>query len=106
MTIVWWVLGALVVLAAVCLVGLVALVVLRKVVGRIVLPGGDRWTPVIESDPDSVRLPITEDTVRPGEYGLWHDGPGHTTVGPVLEVDEAAGFVRRAVVRTTGAVSS
>jgi pimeloyl-ACP methyl ester carboxylesterase len=99
-TIVWWVLGALVVLAA------VALVVLRKVVGRIVLPGGDRWTPVIESDPDSVRLPITEDTVRPGEYGLWHDGPGHTTVGPVLEVDEAAGFVRRAVVRTTGAVSS
>lgn len=103
MTIVWWVLGALVVLAAVCLVGLV---VLRKVVGRIVLPGGDRWTPVLESDADSVRLPITDDTVRPGEYGLWHDGPGHTTVGPVLEVDEAAGFVRRAVVRTTGAVSS
>ncbi|PZF43556.1 MULTISPECIES: S9 family peptidase [unclassified Curtobacterium] len=106
MTIVWWVLGALVVLAAVCLVGLVVLVVLRKVVGRIVLPGGDRWTPVLESDADSVRLPITDDTVRPGEYGLWHDGPGHTTVGPVIEVDEAAGFVRRAVVRTTGAVSS
>ncbi|MBF4627361.1 alpha/beta hydrolase family protein [Curtobacterium flaccumfaciens] len=106
MTIVWWVLGALVVLAAVALVGLVVLVVLRKVVGRIVLPGGDRWTPVLESDADSVRLPITDDTVRPGEYGLWHDGPGHTTVGPVLEVDEAAGFVRRAVVRTTGAVSS
>ncbi|WIB70230.1 alpha/beta fold hydrolase [Curtobacterium sp. MCBD17_026] len=103
MTIVWWVLGALLVLVA---VSLVVLVVLRKVVGRIVLPGGDRWTPVIESDADSVRLPITDDTVRPGEYGLWHDGPGHTTVGPVLEVDEAAGFVRRAVVRTTGAVSS
>ncbi|MCS5506872.1 alpha/beta hydrolase family protein [Curtobacterium flaccumfaciens] len=103
MTIVWWVLGALVVLAA---VSLAVLVVLRKVVGRIVLPGGDRWTPVLESDSDSVRLPITDDTVRPGEYGLWHDGPGHTTVGPVLEVDEAAGFVRRAVVRTTGAVSS
>jgi len=102
-TIVWWVLGALVVLAA---VSLAVLVVLRKVVGRIVLPGGDRWTPVLESDADSVRLPITDDTVRPGEYGLWHDGPGHTTVGPVLEVDEAAGFVRRAVVRTTGAVSS
>ena len=103
MTIVWWVLGALVVLAA---VSLAVLVVLRKVVGRIVLPGGDRWTPVLESDADSVRLPITDDTVRPGEYGLWHDGPGHTTVGPVLEVDEAAGFVRRAVVRTTGVVSS
>ncbi|WP_051596823.1 alpha/beta hydrolase family protein [Curtobacterium sp. UNCCL17] len=103
MTIVWWVLGALVVLAA---VSLAVLVVLRKVVGRIVLPGGDRWTPVIESDADSVLMPITDDTVRPGEYGLWHDGPGHTTVGPVLEVDEAAGFVRRAVVRTTGAVSS
>lgn len=103
MTIVWWVLGALVVLVA---VSLAVLVVLRKVVGRIVLPGGDRWTPVIEADVDSVRLPITDDTVRPGEYGLWHDGPGHTTVGPVLEVDEAAGFVRRAVVRTTGAVSS
>ncbi|MCS5508600.1 alpha/beta hydrolase [Curtobacterium flaccumfaciens pv. flaccumfaciens] len=103
MTIVWWVLGALVVLAA---VSLAVLVVLRKVVGRIVLPGGDRWTPVLESDADSVRLPITDDTVRPGEYGLWHDGPGHTTVGPVLEVDEAAGFVRRAVLRTTGVVSS
>ncbi|MBT1545860.1 alpha/beta hydrolase family protein [Curtobacterium aurantiacum] len=103
MTIVWWVLGALVVLVA---VSLVVLVVLRKVVGKIVLPGGDRWTPVIEADGDSVRLPITVDTVRPGEYGLWHDGAGHTTVGPVLEVDEAAGFVRRAVVRTTGAVSS
>jgi dienelactone hydrolase len=99
-TIVWWVLGALVVLAA------VVLVVLRQVVGRIVLPGGDRWTPVIESDADSVRLPITDDTVRPGEYGLWHDGPGHTTIGPVLEVDEQAGTVRRAVVRTTGDVSS
>ncbi|MBF4613159.1 alpha/beta hydrolase family protein [Curtobacterium sp. VKM Ac-1376] len=106
MTIVWWALGALVVLAAVSLVVLVVLVVLRKVVGRIVLPGGDRWTPVIESDADSVRLPITDDTVRPGEYGLWHDGSGHTTVGPVLELDEAAGFVRRAVVRTTGDVSS
>lgn len=103
MTIVWWVLGALVVLAV---AALLVLLVVRKVVGRIVLPGGDRWTPVLGSDADSVRLPITDDTVRPGEYGLWHDGPGHTTVGPVLEIDEAAGSVRRAVVRTTGAVSS
>jgi len=102
-TIVWWVLGALVVLAV---AALLVLLVVRKVVGRIVLPGGDRWTPVLGSDADSVRLPITDDTVRPGEYGLWHDGPGHTTVGPVLEIDEAAGSVRRAVVRTTGAVSS
>ena len=93
MTIVWWVLGALVVLAV---AALLVLLVVRKVVGRIVLPGGDRWTPVLGSDADSVRLPITDDTVRPGEYGLWHDGPGHTTVGPVLEIDEAAGSVRRA----------
>lgn len=95
----WWALGALAVSAA-------ALVVLRKVVGRIVLPGVDRWTPVLEATTDSIALPITEDTVRPGEYGLWHEGDGHTTVGPVLEVDEAAGVVRRAVVRTTGGVPS
>lgn len=100
MTIVWWVLGVLVVLAA------VFLLVLRKVVGKIVLPGGDRWTPVLGTTDDSIRLPITDDTVRPGEYGLWHDGTGHTTVGPVLEVDEAAGTVRRAVVRTSGDVSA
>ncbi|WP_396289231.1 alpha/beta hydrolase family protein [Curtobacterium sp. KT1] len=100
MTIVWWVLGVLVVLAA----GF--LLVLRKVVGKIVLPGGDRWTPVLETTDDSIQLPITDDTVRPGEYGLWHDGTGHTTVGPVLEVDEAAGTVRRAVVRTSGDVSA
>lgn len=100
MTIVWWVLGVLVVLAA------AFLLVLRKVVGKIVLPGGDRWTPVLETTDDSIQLPITDDTVRPGEYGLWHDGTGHTTVGPVLEVDEAAGTVRRAVVRTSGDVSA
>lgn len=100
MTIVWWVLGVLVVLAV------VFLLVLRKVVGKIVLPGGDRWTPVLGTTDDSIRLPITDDTVRPGEYGLWHDGTGHTTVGPVLEVDEAAGTVRRAVVRTSGDVSA
>ncbi|ROS58777.1 hypothetical protein EDF42_3574 [Curtobacterium sp. PhB172] len=100
MTIVWWVLGVLVVLAA------AFLLVVRKVVGKIVLPGGDRWTPVLETTDDSIRLPITDDTVRPGEYGLWHDGTGHTTVGPVLDVDEAAGTVRRAVVRTTGDVST
>lgn len=100
MTIVWWVLGVLVVLAA------AFLLVLRKVVGKIVLPGGDRWTPVLETNDDSIQLPITDDTVRPGEYGLWHDGTGHTTVGPVLEVDEAAGTVRRAVVRTSGDVSA
>ncbi|WP_248703835.1 S9 family peptidase [Curtobacterium sp. MWU13-2055] len=100
MTMVWWVLGVLVVLAA------AFLLVVRKVVGKIVLPGGDRWTPVLETTDDSIRLPITDDTVRPGEYGLWHDGTGHTTVGPVLDVDEAAGTVRRAVVRTTGDVST
>ncbi len=100
MTIVWWVLGVLVVLAA------AFLLVVRKVVGKIVLPGGDRWTPVLETTDDSIRLPITDDTVRPGEYGLWHDGTGHTTVGSVLDVDEAAGTVRRAVVRTTGDVST
>lgn len=100
MTILWWVLGVLVVLAA------AFLLVLRKVVGKIVLPGGDRWTPVLETTDDSIQLPITDDTVRPGEYGLWHDGTGHTTVGPVLEVDEAAGTVRRAVVRTSGDVSA
>lgn len=100
MTILWWVLGVLVVLAA------AFLLVLRKVVGKIVLPGGDRWTPVLEATDDSIQLPITDDTVRPGEYGLWHDGTGHTTVGPVLEVDQAAGTVRRAVVRTSGDVSA
>ncbi|WIA99489.1 S9 family peptidase [Curtobacterium sp. MCBA15_012] len=100
MTVVVWVLVALVVLVVVG-----GLLGLRAVVGKIVLPGRDRWTPVLSADADSVQLPLTPDTLRPGEYGLWHDGDGHTTVGPVLEVDETAGTVRRAVVRTTGAVS-
>ncbi|UFU13480.1 alpha/beta hydrolase [Curtobacterium sp. C1] len=101
MTVVEWVLVALVVLVVVG--GLLAV---RAVVGKIVLPGRHRWTPVLDADADSVQLPLTADTLRPGEYGLWHEGDGHTTVGPVLEVDEAAGTVRRAVVRTTGAVSA
>lgn len=104
MTIVWWVLGALVGVAV--LVAAVLLVVVRAVVGRIVLPGTHRWTPVLEVSEDSIRLPRTDDTVRPGEYGLWHDGAGHTTVGPVLDVDEVGGTVRRAVLRTTGDVSA
>lgn len=100
MTIVWWVLGGLVVVLT------ASLLVVRAVVGRIVLPGTDRWTPVLEVSDDSVLLPITDDTLHAGEYGLWHDGAGHTTVGPVLEVDESAGTVRRAVLRTTGDVGS
>lgn len=102
MTIPWWVLIALVVV--VLLVGAGLLVVLRAVVGRIVLPGEDRWTPVLEVSEDAVRLPLSDETRHAGEYGLWHDGAGHTTVGPVLDVDEAAGTVRRAVLRTTGDV--
>lgn len=102
MTIVWWVLGALVGVAL--LVAVVLLVVVRAVVGRIVLPGKQRWTPVLEVSEDAIRLPLTDDTVRAGEYGLWHDAAGHTTVGPVLEVDEAGGTVRRAVLRTSGDV--
>uniref|UniRef100_A0A942T9B3 Alpha/beta hydrolase fold domain-containing protein n=1 Tax=Neobacillus citreus TaxID=2833578 RepID=A0A942T9B3_9BACI len=75
---------------------------LRVVVGKIVLPGRDRWTPVVASDAGSVLLPATPETLRAGEYGLWHDGDGHTTVGAVLEHDQAAGTVRRAIVRSSG----
>ncbi len=71
MSAVGWVVAVLVVLVVLVTAGL--LVVLRAVVGRIVLPGRERWTPVLGADADSVRLPVTEDTVRPGEYGLWHD---------------------------------
>lgn len=43
-----------------------------------------------------VTLELTTDSVQPGRYGLWFgDGQGHARVGPVLELDEAAGRVRR-----------
>lgn len=45
---------------------------------------------------DSVTLELTADSGQPGRYGLWFDdGRGHARLGSVLEVDEAAGRVRR-----------
>ena len=45
-----------------------------------------------------VVLGLTENTAMPGRYGLWLDGgEGHARLGDVLEVDRAAGRVRRVV---------
>ncbi|MEO6142911.1 MAG: alpha/beta hydrolase, partial [Dermatophilaceae bacterium] len=53
-------------------------------------------TQILEVDSDSVTLGLTVDSGQPGRYGLWFDdGRGHARVGSVLEVDEAAGRVRR-----------
>jgi dienelactone hydrolase len=89
---------------------------LRVVVGRVVLPGTQRWIDVMATDTGSITLPLTDETRHPGEFGLWHaaatDEPGahrvpdpsrgHTVVGAVLDTDEDSGTVRRAVLRTTG----
>ena len=53
-------------------------------------------TQILEVGSDSVTLELTVDSGQPGRYGLWFDeGLGHARVGSVLEVDEAAGRVRR-----------
>ncbi|OII33136.1 hypothetical protein BIU98_06775 [Curtobacterium sp. MMLR14_010] len=114
------VLGALVVVLV--LVGLVGLlVVVRLVVGRVVLPGRERWTPVLAVDASSITLPLSDETRSAGTFGLWHrgdgrdgvdgldggdsggGGDGHTVVGEVLDVDDVRGSVRRAVLDTVGA---
>ena len=53
-------------------------------------------TQILSVEDDSVTLELTAESGRPGRYGLWFDdGRGHARVGPVLEVDEGAGCVRR-----------
>ena len=53
-------------------------------------------TQILAVASDSVTLELTTDSVQPGRYGLWFgDGQGHARVGPVLEIDESAGRVRR-----------
>ncbi|WP_267419759.1 MULTISPECIES: alpha/beta hydrolase family protein [unclassified Curtobacterium] len=97
----------LVVLVLLLLLGL--LVVVRLVVGRVVLPGRERWTPVLAVDTGSITLPLSDETRSEGTFGLWHgdgDGAGHgghTVVGSVLEVDEARGTVRRTMLDSVGA---
>jgi len=55
-------------------------------------------TQVLAVDGATVTLDVTPETVLPGRYGLWLDGgAGHVRLGDVIEVDEAAGRVRRAV---------
>jgi uncharacterized protein len=55
-------------------------------------------TQVLAVGGDTVTLGVTVDTVQPGRYGLWLDGnTGHARLGDVVEVDEAAGRVRREV---------
>ena len=53
-------------------------------------------TQVLLIEDDSLTLGLTPVSAQPGRYGLWLDGgQGHARVGAVLEVDEAARWVRR-----------
>jgi uncharacterized protein len=55
-------------------------------------------THILAVDEATVTLGLTPETVAPGRYGLWLDDErGHLRLGDVLEVDEAAGRVRRQV---------
>ena len=55
-------------------------------------------TEILVVGDDSLTLGLTPASRQPGHYGLWLDGgEGHARVGAVLEVDEAAGWVRRAL---------
>ena len=65
---------------------------------RVLTP--DRLKPddsqILAIEDDCVTLLLTPESRQPGRYGLWLDGGrGHARVGAVLEVDEAAGRVRR-----------
>ena len=55
-------------------------------------------TEILLVEEDSVTLALTQESGRRGRYGLWFDhGRGHARVGAVLEVDEKARRVRRAL---------
>ena len=55
-------------------------------------------THILAVDEGSVTLGLTPETVIPGRYGLWLDGGGgHARLGDILDLDEAAGRVRREV---------
>jgi pimeloyl-ACP methyl ester carboxylesterase len=53
-------------------------------------------TQILGVEDESVTLELTPDSAQPGRYGLWFDGGrGHARVGPVLDVDQESGRVRR-----------
>jgi hypothetical protein len=53
---------------------------------------------ILAVGPGGVTLQATPDTVMPGRYGLWlAGGTGHARLGEVLERDESAGTVTRAI---------
>ena len=55
-------------------------------------------TEILLVEDDALTLGLTPATAQPGRYGLWLDGgQGHVRLGAVLEVDAAAGRVRRAL---------
>jgi uncharacterized protein len=55
-------------------------------------------TEILAVGDDSLTLGLTPASGQPGHYGLWLDGgQGHARLGAVREVDEAAGWVRRAL---------
>ena len=53
-------------------------------------------TEILVIEDESLTLGLTPASRQPGRYGLWLDGgKGHARVGGVVDVDEAAGRVRR-----------
>ncbi|GGL23113.1 alpha/beta hydrolase family protein [Phycicoccus endophyticus] len=65
---------------------------------RVLTPEARRPDDVLvrEVGEGEVTLETTAETVVPGRYGLWLDGgEGHARLGEVLELDPAAGAVRR-----------
>lgn len=65
---------------------------------RVLTPDRRRPDDVVvrEVADDTVLLDTSAETVVPGRYGLWLDGgAGHARLGDVVELDAAAGVVRR-----------
>jgi len=88
--------GAAVVVAAGGAISAAAARIARQVVS----PSEDRPddVEVIRVGPDTVTLRATAETTAPGRYGLCLDGDGvHARIGDVLDHDEKAGTVTRAV---------
>lgn len=67
---------------------------------KVVMPSAARTLRLHDASELEVILPRTEDTLRPGRFGIWRSPDDHVIIGDVLSVTD--GLVRRAVVERFG----
>lgn len=89
-----------VLLLALAFVPMGAMAVGRAAGRKVVMPSVAQTLRLDAASELEVTLPETEDTVRPGRFGIWRSHEDHVIVGAVLSV--ANGLVTRAVVDRFG----